>query len=352
MRRTPLFWKLFPSYLLVTVLSLLVAGLAVRRELREHETERSVALLADTAKVFAAAAHSIEPGQLGDFCRRAGELAGTRFTVIAADGAVLADSQADPAGMENHADRYEVRQALDGKTGIGVRRSPTLGRDMLYVAYLDPQARGGPTVFRAAEPLKDFESRLGGHAGLPGRGALRRGPGRGRLRPVGQPAPEPPPGAPAPGRGAHRRRRPGDAPAARRHRGSGPGGPGRQPYGRRPFPAHPDHPAPAEPPAGHPSGHGRPRAGRGPRGPRDLRQPGRPGTLRPAGPAPGRPPYPGSDLEHGPARLHRKGPALRGKPGDRDRLEPRRGPLLPGPQRPPCATAPGPWTAPWPCWPR
>ena len=42
---------------------------------------------------------------------------GCRITWIAADGTVLYDSQAQQSGMENHADREEVQQAL--KTGHG-----------------------------------------------------------------------------------------------------------------------------------------------------------------------------------------------------------------------------------------
>ena len=42
---------------------------------------------------------------------------GCRITWIAADGTVLFDSRAQQSGMENHADREEVQQAL--KTGHG-----------------------------------------------------------------------------------------------------------------------------------------------------------------------------------------------------------------------------------------
>ena len=49
----------------------------------------------------------------------------TRITWIAGDGTVLYDSQSDPAAMENHAGREEVRAALETGSGVSVRYSAT-----------------------------------------------------------------------------------------------------------------------------------------------------------------------------------------------------------------------------------
>jgi len=59
-----------------------------------------------------------------------------RFTVLAADGRVLGDSQGDPTTMANHktSDRPEVLQALEGRTGQDTRRSETLAVPFRYVA--------------------------------------------------------------------------------------------------------------------------------------------------------------------------------------------------------------------------
>jgi hypothetical protein len=59
-----------------------------------------------------------------------------RFTVLAADGRVLGDSQGDPATMANHktSDRPEVIQALEGRAGQDTRRSETLAVPFRYVA--------------------------------------------------------------------------------------------------------------------------------------------------------------------------------------------------------------------------
>lgn len=78
----------------------------------------------------------------------------SRVTVIRANGTVVADSQADPDRMPNHAGRPEFREALRGKTGRNVRTSATVGTHMLYVAYPvydGPRTIGAVRVARTSE---------------------------------------------------------------------------------------------------------------------------------------------------------------------------------------------------------
>ncbi|MBL0161598.1 MAG: HAMP domain-containing protein [Bryobacterales bacterium] len=81
--------------------------------------------------------------------------AGGRLTVIAPDGRVLLDSEAEPAKMENHGDRPEVRAALAGRLETAIRRSPTLGVNSLYVA--GPVREGAA---RLALPLREVRSQV------------------------------------------------------------------------------------------------------------------------------------------------------------------------------------------------
>jgi two-component system phosphate regulon sensor histidine kinase PhoR len=80
---------------------------------------------------------------------------GVRVTLISADGAVFADSQADAQSMDNHFERPEVQQALGGGSGRAVRRSVTLGRNYLYYAVRERTAAGTPFVLRLALPEQD-----------------------------------------------------------------------------------------------------------------------------------------------------------------------------------------------------
>ena len=75
------------------------------------------------------------------------DIDGCRITWIAADGTVLYDSQAQQSGMENHADREEVQQALKTGHGESMRYSTTLMERQLYSADLLPDG----TVVRISD---------------------------------------------------------------------------------------------------------------------------------------------------------------------------------------------------------
>ncbi|EHB68111.1 MULTISPECIES: ATP-binding protein [Paenibacillus] len=62
------------------------------------------------------------------------ELSDARVTFITKDGRVIGDSESNPVTMDNHAYREEVLEAEKTGKGSTIRRSSTLGQDMLYVA--------------------------------------------------------------------------------------------------------------------------------------------------------------------------------------------------------------------------
>lgn len=57
-----------------------------------------------------------------------------RITLIAPDGNVLYDTQSNASEMENHADRKEIRDALQNGSGHDTRHSNTLGEQTTYYA--------------------------------------------------------------------------------------------------------------------------------------------------------------------------------------------------------------------------
>ncbi len=80
-----------------------------------------------------------------------------RITIVAADGAVLADSQSDRTKMENHLDRPEIAAALAGKVGSDKRLSRTQGIEELYVAV--PATVGGnPVALRVSQPFTEIDA--------------------------------------------------------------------------------------------------------------------------------------------------------------------------------------------------
>ncbi len=67
-----------------------------------------------------------------------------RITWVAADGTVLYDTQSDASGMENHADREEIKEALQTGEGASIRYSSTLMEKTIYHAI----RLSGGTVLR------------------------------------------------------------------------------------------------------------------------------------------------------------------------------------------------------------
>lgn len=60
---------------------------------------------------------------------------GARITIIAPDGTVLDDSEADHTQMGNHLERKEVADAIKNGSGVEIRSSRTVVTRQMYVAY-------------------------------------------------------------------------------------------------------------------------------------------------------------------------------------------------------------------------
>jgi len=88
-------------------------------------------------------------------CKAFGVESPMRLTVIAFDGRVLGDSEADPAAMKNHktADRPEIMQAMKGLSGDHARRSETLGVEFRYLARPIRHGKKVVGVVRVAMPM-------------------------------------------------------------------------------------------------------------------------------------------------------------------------------------------------------
>ncbi len=160
MRRTKLFWRLFPTLLALAAAPLLVSTSYAVRAMRQAHLDQAADDLQARAMLVAAPARELmaagDPEQLRRRAAVLGRLAGARVTLLARDGTVLLDSHGDPRQMENHADRPEVREALAHGRGHSVRSSRTVGYEMLYVA----QGLDDRRLIRLSVPLRSLESSL------------------------------------------------------------------------------------------------------------------------------------------------------------------------------------------------
>jgi signal transduction histidine kinase len=140
--------------ILVLVVGVLLWG--AERSLR-RDLEKTIALGLEREAGLVAAALPADSLEWDGVVHRLAGRSGHRITVIDAGGRVRVDSDF-PAGplppVESHADRAEVRAALDsGRAGVATRRSETVGRRLMYVAV-----RGGPGVVRVAADLSQVDA--------------------------------------------------------------------------------------------------------------------------------------------------------------------------------------------------
>jgi two-component system phosphate regulon sensor histidine kinase PhoR len=89
--------------------------------------------------------------------KKLGQEIAARVTIIAPDGKVLGDSLENPAAMDNHATRPEIKDAIASGLGESTRYSTTLGERMMYVAV--PISNQGTVLglARVALPLTTIE---------------------------------------------------------------------------------------------------------------------------------------------------------------------------------------------------
>lgn len=108
--------------------------------------------LSQKVQMFANRVRSSSPAQYEQIAKETEKASGARATIIDAQGRVLADSEANPSEMENHATRPEFVAALHGQPGENSRTSRTIGIDFLYAAAPIP---GG--AVRLAYPLSEIQ---------------------------------------------------------------------------------------------------------------------------------------------------------------------------------------------------
>lgn len=166
MKNKKLFTQIFLSLIIVVTLTIIVIiGYQLDRS-RTFYRDTTVEDLTIRAKLAARIIKNEnllgDAERLADVTKAISKDAGIRLTVIRKDGKVLSDSHKNPELMDNHAARLEVQKALSGQIGNSVRHSPTLDKDLIYVALpliIDGEIRA---IIRAAIPLSEFEVELYG----------------------------------------------------------------------------------------------------------------------------------------------------------------------------------------------
>ncbi len=151
--RNRIFFKMLAASALVVVVAAITMDVTIRRVWESSLRDEIQRGLTARTRLFANRVEIDRQRSLQDITSQEALAAGARATIIDPTGQVLADSEADPASMENHRTRKEFASALAGNIGIDERRSHTIGIPFMYVAA---PVSGG--AVRLAYPLSDVEA--------------------------------------------------------------------------------------------------------------------------------------------------------------------------------------------------
>ena len=150
--RSRIFVKLMVVFLVVIAVTTITLQWTVHKVWERTLRQQIERDLTQKAQMFAQRVDSDRGNDLAVITSQEGQAAGARATVIDPTGKVLADSEADPKTMENHAHRKEFQAALQGRVGLDERKSATLAIPFVYVAV---PVSGG--AVRLAYPLPEIE---------------------------------------------------------------------------------------------------------------------------------------------------------------------------------------------------
>ncbi len=149
-----IFFKLLAAFLLVIAVATLTLDISVRKAWEESLHNEIRTALVQKAVLFGRMVEQERDRR--SFQQIASDVSNSaeaRATIIDPQGHVLADTQANPVEMENHATRPEFIAALHGRVGSDTRVSHTVGISFLYVAA---PITGG--AVRLAYPLSSIQA--------------------------------------------------------------------------------------------------------------------------------------------------------------------------------------------------
>lgn len=155
---SPLFRKILIGASLLVLAMGGLTDLLMSRYTEQSEEGAVQRSLHAAARVLGRELEALPPGGLAEWVRDTDRRLGARVTVVAAGGAVLAESRREAGSMENHAHRPEIESALREGLGVAKRHSTSVNMDFLYLAVPARLSGGAPAVLRLAAPLETIES--------------------------------------------------------------------------------------------------------------------------------------------------------------------------------------------------
>jgi len=140
MFRSKLLWHVYAGYVAIVIISTFIVGVLNSRQISENGMQEIHLSLAAHTELLGEIAMLSLQGEVIDGVRlqqtlvQLGKNTGSRLTIIASDGAVLADSRERPENMDNHLQRPEIIDARMRGSSTTSRYSQTLNQQMIYRA--------------------------------------------------------------------------------------------------------------------------------------------------------------------------------------------------------------------------
>lgn len=149
MRRLRLLWQLYPSYLIITLLCVVIVGLYATVSLRSfyrQETTNNLERLARITAFHAGEDVGALPSRgIDSLCKSVGALGDVRITVLRTDGTVLGDSHTPfDSSTERKQLSGDIIEAIATREVVSDRSSDSLHLRQLYVTL--PVLRGDQVV--------------------------------------------------------------------------------------------------------------------------------------------------------------------------------------------------------------
>lgn len=161
MKIKTMFFKFFILFLLNSIIIASILTAAANKNIKSNNIKLFAEELIVDAKIIMPQISSMfeakKFAEMDAFIKEAAKDINRRLTVVGADGIVLADSSKEPGDLDNHSNRIEIKQSIEGMQSLIVRRSATLNEETLYISlpiYLKDGSAAG--VLRASAPLTEI----------------------------------------------------------------------------------------------------------------------------------------------------------------------------------------------------
>ncbi len=164
MFKRSLLWQLYPAYLLVIIVALIIIAWYLSDLLPDFYHEQVADDLRARARLIEQQVlpdiNNLDYSSIDEKIKKLGMVSSTRITIILPNGRVIADSDENPDRMEDHSNRPEIKEAIESGRGMNIRFSTTLGRRMMYLALPIEEQGQILAVVRTSIPVVAIDQEL------------------------------------------------------------------------------------------------------------------------------------------------------------------------------------------------